>query len=325
MGKDSKAENTEDAEDEVKEEPTQLAVREQDESQLSEEEQPEPRRDYEDRSAEYYLNQIFNRFREEEDKLTALGENAKTKITSMLQYTRVKGEAIWDNEAELFKQLDSFKEVTPHTDHFVVYVEAWHKMLNEPEKLAELALESSKSKEAVPDFHKIQVELTGQTGQEKPTEFGGWRWLAERKRLDMAYKLTQARNQPQLTTTQRQPNFIDYAKDIPPELNKLHDWLPRAFLRVNWFKGTTKAEAMRKSMYVILRIYLEKVADMAIGFCGAIIELRKELVGERELAHSQAMIAMKQAEYESLGGMRMPELMRSIREASGPRDVDTND
>jgi hypothetical protein len=288
-----------------------------------EEQEPEPQRgDYEDRSAEFYLNQIFNRFREEEDKLTALGENAKKSVTTMLQYTREEGMKIWDKEAELFKQLDSFKEVTPHTDHFVVYIEAWHKMLNEPEKLAELAMENAKSKEPAPDFHKIQLELTGQNGPEKPAEYGGWRWLAERRKMDLAFKVMQSRNQPQLTTTQRQPNFVDYAKDIPPELNKLHDWLPRAFLKVNQFKGTAESEATRLALYSILRIYLEKLADMAIGFCGAIIELRKELVSERELAHSQAMIAMKQAEYESLGGMRMPDLMRQIREATGDEDPD---
>jgi hypothetical protein len=318
-------EKAEDAEADVKESEvsTEIAVKEiEDEPEETSEQEPRAQESRE-RSAEYYLNQIFNRFREEEDKLTALGENARKKVTTMLQYMREMGVGIWDHEAELFMHLDCFKEVTPHTDHFVVYVEAWHKMLNEPERLAELALESSKKREALPDFHKIQLEVTGQAGQEKPSEFGFWRGRSENKKMDMVYKLAQMKNQPQITTTERQPNFIDYAKDIPPELNKLHDWLPRAFLRVNWFKGAAESEAIKESMTAILRIEIEKLADMAIGFCGAIIELRKELVGERELAHSQAMIAMKQAEYESLGGMRMPELMKAIRDASGPEDFDS--
>jgi hypothetical protein len=83
---------------------------------------------------------------------------------------------------------------------------------------------------------------------------------------------------------------MNYARDIPPELNKLYDWLGGTLLRINRFK----CDKTKRVCYSMLRTHLEKLTTLTIGFSGAVIEFRKELVGEREVAYAQAFIVLEQ-------------------------------
>lgn len=270
----------------------------------------------EDQGAEYYLNLIFDKFEQQEVKLTKLSKSLTDQLEEMMDWIRTQGIKIFDQESLLYKKLDAFKKITPHTDHLVLYIDNWHRLLAQPEKLAELAINSAKERQGDTEAQKIAVDLSRGTEDAKGG-YGGWRYLGERKKMDTALKIAQMRVQPQVTSSNRQVNFLDYAKDIPPELNKLYDWLPRACRRVSrWDDPATKT-----TTYSILRIYLEKLATMISGFSGAILELRKELVGERELAHAQAITAMKQAEYMSLGGMKMSDFYRMMREGAGGEHI----
>jgi len=236
---------------------------------------------------EYYLDRIFEKFEQQEERLEKVGNEAIANVDTLMATLRDKGVNIFDEEQTVYVGLDAFKKVMRYTNHLVIDIDLRRRALSQPEKLAEQAFQ--------------QAELSGRqqtlptaaalTNQPVAGEYGMWRYLGERKKMQALEKITAGAKEPQMTTTERQVDFMNYARDIPPELNKLYDWLGGTLLRINRFRcGKTK-----RVCYSMLRTHLEKLTTLTIGFSGAVIEFRKELVGEREVAYAQAFIVLEQA------------------------------
>jgi hypothetical protein len=236
---------------------------------------------------EFYLDRIFEKFEQQEQKLETVGKEAIANVDTLMTSLRTKGKDIFDNEKDVYIGLDAFKKVMRYTNHLVIDIDLRRRALSQPEKLAEQAFQ--------------QAELSGRqqtlptaaalTNQPVAGEYGMWRYLGERKKMQALEKITAGAKEPQMTTTERQVDFMNYARDIPPELNKLYDWLGGTLLRINRFK----CDKTKRICYSMLRTHLEKLTTLTIGFSGAVIEFRKELVGEREVAYAQAFIILEQA------------------------------
>jgi hypothetical protein len=244
-----------------------------------------------------HLDEIFEKFRKAEVDLQTLGDGLTAKIRQMLEWVRSEGEKVFDDYPQLLKQVDTLKEITPHTDHLVLHIENWRHLLEEPEKLAQHAIIKSNDSEVAQALQRLEGNVTQQPVQ---GEYGMWRYAGDVKKMNTLMKLADKRIQPQATTSSRQRNFLDYARDIPPELNKLYSWLPRMYLKLLKYGNKEK-----RAGYFVLHIYLEQLAALAQGFCGAIIQLRIELVGQRELAYAQAMTALEQARIMAAAGMKV--------------------
>ena len=238
-------------------------------------------------SPEYYLDRIFEKFEEQEARLEQVGNEAIANVDTLMTSLRNKGKDIFDEEKDVYIGLDAFKKVMRYTNHLVIDIDLRRRALSQPEKMAEQAMQ--------------QAELSGRqqtlptaaalTNQPVAGEYGMWRYLGERKKMQALEKITAGAKEPQMTTTERQVDFMNYARDIPPELNKLYDWLGGTLLRINRFK----CDKTKRICYSMLRTHLEKLTTLTIGFSGAVIEFRKELVGEREVAYAQAFIVLEQA------------------------------
>ncbi|MCJ7424711.1 hypothetical protein MUP01_10665 [Candidatus Bathyarchaeota archaeon] len=236
---------------------------------------------------EFYLDRIFEKFEEQEARLEEVGKEAIANVDTLMTSLRTKGKDIFDNEKDVYIGLDAFKKVMRYTNHLVIDIDLRRRALSQPEKMAEQAMQ--------------QAELSGRqqtlptaaalTNQSVAGEYGMWRYLGERKKMQALEKITAGAKEPQMTTTERQVDFMNYARDIPPELNKLYDWLGGTLLRINRFK----CDKTKRICYSMLRTHLEKLTTLTIGFSGAVIEFRKELVGEREVAYAQAFIVLEQA------------------------------
>jgi len=236
---------------------------------------------------EYYLDRIFEKFEQQEERLEKVGNEAIANVDTLMATLRDKGVNIFDEEQTVYVGLDAFKKVMRYTNHLVIDIDLRRRALSQPEKLAEQAFQ--------------QAELSGRqqtlptaaalTNQPVAGEYGMWRYLGERKKMQALEKITAGAKEPQMTTTERQVDFMNYARDIPPELNKLYDWLGGTLLRINRFK----CDKTKRVCYSMLRTHLEKLTTLTIGFSGAVIEFRKELVGEREVAYAQAFIVLEQA------------------------------
>jgi hypothetical protein len=73
--------------------------------------------------------------------------------------------------------------------------------------------------------------------------------------------------------------------------------------------------------YTEIRMYLCKLSNIIKTFTRAIVEYRKELVGERKESYARALTLIKQAEYMATGGVQMSSLYRAMREQMGPEDA----
>jgi hypothetical protein len=242
--------------------------------------------DNENPSPEYYLERIFEKFEKQEEKLEKVGQDAIDNIDKLMEKLR-EGPSIFDEEKEVYVSLDAFKKVMRYTNHLVIDIDLRRRALSQPEKLAEQAFqqaEMSGRQQTLPTAAAL-------TNQPVAGEYGMWRYLGERKKMQALEKITAGAKEPQMTTTERQVDFMNYARDIPPELNKLYDWLGGTLLRINRFK----CDKTKRICYSMPRTHLEKLTTLTIGFSGAVIEFRKELVGEREVAYAQAFIVLEQA------------------------------
>lgn len=238
-------------------------------------------------NAQHYLNLIFEKFEEQEQRLTKTGEDAAEAIDDLLDLIRTLDDKIFWMERSLYAGLDGFKKVMGHTNHLVMYIELLRKKLSQPEILAQSAMK--------------QVEMQGQqqtlpvaarmAQDESQGGYGFWHYMGERKRSGALEHIFGQSKQPQMTASERQLDFMNYARDIPAELNKLYDWLGGTLLRLKRFKN----ETTQRVCYSMLRTHIEKLAAQVTGFSNATIELRKELVGEREVAYAQAMTMLEQA------------------------------
>jgi hypothetical protein len=235
---------------------------------------------------EYYLDRIFEKFEEQEARLEEVGREAIANIDTLMVRLR-RGADIFDEEKDLYIGLDAFKKVMRYTIHLGIDIDLRRRALSQPEKLAEQAMQQAEMAER----QQTLPTATAMTNQLVAGEYGMWRYLGERKKMQTLEKITAVAKEPQMTTTERQVDFMNYARDIPPELNKLYDWLGGTLLRINRFK----CDKTKRICYNMLRTHLEKLTTLTIGFSGAVIEFRKELVGEREVAYAQAFIVLEQA------------------------------
>jgi hypothetical protein len=236
---------------------------------------------------EYYLDRIFEKFEEQEARLEDVGKEAIANVDTLMASLREKGADIFDEEKDVYVGLDAFKKVMRYTNHLVIDIDLRRRALSQPEKLAEQALQQAELAER----QQTLPTATALTNQPVAGEYGMWRYLGERKKMATLEKITAVAKEPQMTTTERQVDFMNYARDIPPELNKLYDWLGGTLLRINRFK----CDKTKRICYSMFRTHLEKLTTLTIGFSGAVIEFRKELVGEREVAYAQAFIVLEQA------------------------------
>jgi hypothetical protein len=236
---------------------------------------------------EYYLERIFEKFEEQEARLEKVGNEAIANVDTLMTSLRSKGKDIFDEEKDVYIGLDAFKKVMRYTNHLVIDIDLRRRALSQPEKLAEQAMRQTE----VAERQQTLPNAMTMTSQPVTGDYGGWRYLGERLKMQTLAKIMAEKKEPQMTTTERQVDFMNYARDIPPELNKLYDWLGGTLLRINRFK----CDKTKRICYSMLRTHLEKLTTLTIGFSGAVIEFRKELVGEREVAYAQAFIVLEQA------------------------------
>jgi hypothetical protein len=236
---------------------------------------------------EYYLDRIFEKFEQQEQRLENVGKEAIANVDTLMATLREKGKDIFDEEKTVYIGLDAFKKVMRYTNHLVIDIDLRRRALSQPEKLAEQAFQQAE----MAGRQQTLPTAAALTNQPVAGEYGMWRYLGERKKMQALEKITAGAKEPQMTTTERQVDFMNYARDIPPELNKLYDWLGGTLLRINRFK----CDKTKRICYSMLRTHLEKLTTLTIGFSGAVIEFRKELVGEREVAYAQAFIVLEQA------------------------------
>ena len=258
------------------------------------------------------LDRIFSKFDEKVERLDKIGIDAWNSITALLKIAREKKLKALD-DPKFRSQLDVLKRFKGQTDYMVFAIELQRQKLQQPEVLAEQALTGLRKAQK----DKITPIIVNAAAQQPDGQGQGlWSYMIERRRSGTLEKALEASQTPQLTLAKRPRDILNYCRDVTAELNKLYDWILGVQADIAEFHDQARTDFHYGSFIT----YLEKLSNVMIGFTQAIVEYRKERVDQRQVAYAQAITAMKQAEYLSLGKTSMKDLYRGIREAVGPTE-----
>jgi len=258
------------------------------------------------------LDRVFGKFNAKVAKLDRIGVDAWKSITSLLRIAREKKLKAID-DPDFRAQLDALKRVKGQTDYMVFAIELERQKLQRPEVLAKQALTGVRNAQT----DKVTPIVVNAAAQQPDGQGQGvWSYMIERRRTGTLEKALEASRAPQLTLAKRPRDILNYCRDVTAELNKLYDWILGVQADLSEFND----QARINFHYGSFITYLEKLSNVMIGFTQAIVEYRKERVDERQVAYAQAITAMKQAEYISLGQRSLKDLYKGLREAVNPTD-----
>lgn len=258
------------------------------------------------------LDRVFSKFDEKVDKLDTIGEKAWKSVTSLLKIARKKKLKALD-DPRFRSQLDALKRVKGQTDYMVFAIELERQKLQRPEVMAQQALAglSKKQKEKItPIVVNAAAQQPDGQGQ------GVWSYMIERRRSGTLEKALEASRIPEVTLAKRPRDILNYARDLTAELNKLYDWILGVQADLSVYNDPGRINFHYGSFIT----YLEKLSNVIIGFTQAIVEHRKERVDERQVVYAAHAMAMKQAEYMSLGQRSLKDLYKGLREAVNPTE-----
>jgi hypothetical protein len=66
---------------------------------------------------------------------------------------------------------------------------------------------------------------------------------------------------------------------------------------------------------------MNKLSGIIRAFCRTITEYRKEMVGDRKADIAKAVLYLQTAQAQQLGGMRMSDFYKMMRESMGAADA----
>jgi hypothetical protein len=266
------------------------------------------------------LATIFADFDRATEKLDEIPRNAQTKTEALLSLffpgKDKDPKDIFEDQQEFLEKLNDLSEEIGHAYHTVLSIELARQQIS-PQQIQNAEL-SSQTKPSVATGQPIVVNAA--PPQQLGVFSGGWYYGAERSRskaLVEIARLQQQQNAPQISTAARVLDILDFGRQLIPEFNRVQEYYQKSIEHLKFFPDSETRDRFTAE----LRKHLNKLAGIIRAFCQTIAEYRKDLIHEGKKDVAKALMAMKMAEANSLGGMRMSDFYKAMREAAGPQDA----
>lgn len=191
-----------------------------------------------------------------------------------------------------------------------------------------LAIEIAKASLSQSPPPSIQIPQKQETipqvvvqSQQAPKGGGVWDYMIARKNTGDWIKFLRSQQNmenPQITTSKEAIDILEYGRQLIPEgINKVISYYSCARSQIFLFPD----DATYKRLFDDLYEHTIKIVSITRVFAKCSAEYRKELTQDRKRDIGKWIIKMKEAEYQSLGGMRLSDLYRAQREAAGAQDA----
>jgi len=144
--------------------------------------------------------------------------------------------------------------------------------------------------------------VTVQTATPTQEAPGFWAFMGTREQEKTKRMQFEESTRSVITSVEKPKDILDYCRDIPRESNKLVDWFEATLDHLHFFPD----ENTEYFFYTELRKHAAKFMSIVKSFTKAILEYRKELVGERQVAYAHALTLMEEAKYLSQAGYKGP-------------------
>jgi len=257
----------------------------------------------------------FRDFDKAINRLDQIPESAKTKTQTLLDI--FGKDTLFSEPNEFYQVLNDLSEEIGHAYHTVLAIELARQKIT-PQIASDLfdqvtRLNRSSNQSPI-------VIGQGQTPQQLGVFSGGWHYLAERakaKAVLQAIRESKDQTTPQISTGKEVVDILEFGRQLIPEFNKVIEYYSCCIDHLYFFHDDDTTERFRSD----LQKHMNKLAGIVRIFCRTSTEYRIELFGERKRDIAKGALAMKMAEAQQLGGLRMSDVYRSVREASGPEDA----
>jgi hypothetical protein len=266
------------------------------------------------------LATMFRDFDKVTEKLDKIPQSAKTKTDALLELFFSNDDKPVDifslqKQKQFLKKLNDLSGEVGHAYHTVLSIELAR------QSIAPQQIESSElPKPSQAQTSGQPITINAAPPQQLGVLSGAWYYGAESKRskaiVEIA-KLQQQQNVPQISTATPVLDILDFGRQLIPEFNRVQEYYQHALEQVQFFPD----DWTRDRLTAELRKHLNKLAGIIRAFCQTICEYRKDLVHEGKKDVAKALMALKMAEAQSLGGMRMSDFYKAMRDAAGPQDA----
>jgi len=255
------------------------------------------------------IDKIFEKFDKKEEDLDAVMKEGTDTINAlMVRFRDDKGKEqdIFSEPEAFLKEFDKFSRVMGHCYHTVLEIELQRQRIRQPfqfmEEKQKLQNELEQSQRTAP--------LVVQTAKEpneshSPGLFG---YLSTRFKFGKLKEMVEGSKTPIITSEQKPQDILDYCRDVIRESNKFYDNYDQSLCHLHFYHDDQTKGMLRRD----IRTFIGKLCNIVSGFTQAIVDYRKELIGEREVAYAQAITTLEQARIMAAAGMK----------ASGPAPGD---
>lgn len=246
------------------------------------------------------------------EELNVIPVRAKEKTELLL---KLFDDDIFKSPSVFLKCITDLSEEIGHANHVVLEIDLRRQGI--------IHADDSKS-QPVSSMLPEKVAQAAQTIiQTQPQKSGGfWDFMGTSKMAGVMKQYFQSQKDqvPQITTSREVTDVLDYGRQLIAESNRTHKYYEQSLAHLQFFDD----EETKKRFTSQLREHMNKISGIVRAFCRTAVEYRKELAGQRKSEMAQSVIALKLAEYQSLGGMRTSELYKMVRDAAGQENAGRN-
>jgi len=275
----------------------------------------------EELTTEQVISKLFGKMDRLLVRLDDIPKEAERKTKALLEMfndTRGLGIFAEDKQAEFFTRLHSLSEEAGHGYHTVLEVELARQRIApmKPEEVYDMV--GNVSRAVQPMQPATTPTIIQPSAPSLGVLSGYWYYKASKETAKvMAEMANRQQMQPKIGTSEKVTDILDFPRQLQPEFNKVQDFYHNTLHTLYFFHDEQTVIIHQLE----LQKHLNKLVHIIRTFCKTIAEYRKEAVLERQRMIAQSIVTLKMAESQALGGMRMSDMMRQIREAVGAAPI----
>lgn len=260
----------------------------------------------------------FNASIERLEKIPALAQKKCEELTGLFFRKKETDKDIFEEPEKFLNALGGLLEEVGHANHTVLEIELKRQGITSDSEMAKNMMNVLAEKNTQNRQPGSPTIIQPNSPQQLGVLSGLWYYKAAKEIAKASTAQKEFALTPQISTSKQVVDILDFGRQLIPELNRVQEFYQRSLHRIEC--GFDDA-VTRGQLSDELRKHLNKLSGIIRSFARTITEYRTELIGERKKEVAEAIIAMKMAEYTNLGGTKVQELYRQLREASGAQNA----
>ena len=257
------------------------------------------------------IREVFQDFDKLIEKLDKIPKTAETKTNELLKLFFDEKKDIFKDPQLFLEKLNNLSEEVGHAQHIVLAIELARQRIT-PQQVQNVAVGAS-PKETPGQPITINTSAPQQLGWLSGMWYAKGE-VAKAKAIEASRRTLEV---PQITTSKEVVDILDSGRQLPSEFNRVQNWFQQAIDHLHIYNDQETHERLLSE----LRKHINKLAGIIRAFCRTVAEYRKDALSEGKKDIAESIVAMKMAEYQSLGGMQMKDIYKAMREAAGSQDA----